>query len=68
MSKRVSRGIAGFMLALAVVFFVYALSHPEGSLPWGNWLTYLIYGIYLAVTVLLLIAPFSPGGAGGKTE
>ena len=40
------------MLVLAVVFFIYAVSHPEGSFPWSNWITYLIYGIYLAVTVL----------------
>lgn len=60
MSKKVSRGIAGFMLSLAVVFFVYALRHPEMSFPWGNWLTYLIYGIYLAVAILLLVAPFAP--------
>ena len=57
MSKRVSRGIAGFMLSLAVVFFVYALRHPEMSFPWGNCLTYLIYGVYLAVTALLFAAP-----------
>ena len=68
MNKRVSRGIAGFMLTLAVVFFVYALSHLEGNFPWSNWSTYLIYGIYLAVTVLLMIAPFSPGGTEGKPE
>ena len=55
MSKKVSRGIAGFMLVLAVVFFIYAVSHPEGSFPWSNWITYLIYGIYLAVTVLLAV-------------
>ena len=59
MSKKVSRGIAGFMLSLAVVFFAYALSHPETSFPWGNWLTYLIYGVYLAVAILLLIASFA---------
>lgn len=59
MSKKVSREIAGFMLSLAVVFFVYALRHPEMSFPWGNWLTYLIYGVYLAVTAVLFAAPQS---------
>ena len=66
MSKKVSRGIAGFMLVLAVVFFIYAVSHPEGSFPWSNWITDLIYGIYLAVTVLLFIAPFSSRQRGEK--
>ena len=66
MSKKVSRGIAGFMLVLAVVFFIYAVSHPEGSFPWSNWITYLIFGIYLAVTVLLFIAPFSSRQRGEK--
>ena len=63
MSKKVSRGIAGFMLVLAAVFFIYAVSHPEGSFPWSNWITYLIY---LAVTVLLFIAPFSSKQRGEK--
>ena len=46
--------------------FIYAVSHPEGSFPWSNWITYLIYGIYLAVTVLLFIAPFSLRQRGEK--
>ena len=57
MSKKVSRGSAGFMLVLAVVFFIYAVSHPEGSFPWSNTVTWLIYAVYATVTLVLLLAP-----------
>ena len=49
-------GIA--MLIIAVLFTAYALLHPEGSFPLNNSKTYVLYVLYLAVTVLLLISPF----------
>ena len=34
-----------------------ALNHPEMSFPWNNTITWLLYGLYILVTVMLLIAP-----------
>jgi len=45
------------MLIIAIVFIMYALNHPEMSFPWNNTITWLLYGVYFLVTVVLLIAP-----------
>lgn len=58
MNKKTSRIIAAVMLATAVVFLIFAFTHPEGSFPWSNKVTYTLYGIYVAVMVILFIAPF----------
>ena len=58
MSKKVSRIIGAVMLAAAVIFVIIALTHPEMSFPFSNAVTYCIYAVYAALTVLLLIAPF----------
>lgn len=58
MTKKISRIISAVMLAAAVLFFLYALNHPEGSFPWGNEITYILYGIYLIVMIVLAIVPF----------
>ncbi len=44
------------MLVVAIVFILYALTHPEASFPWSNTITYKIYGIYVLIMVLLFIA------------
>ncbi len=62
MSKKVSRIIGIIMLAAAVIFVIIALTHPEMSMPFNNGVTYAIYAIYAALTVLLLIAPFKKSG------
>ena len=57
MKKSTSR-IAGLvMLIIAVAFIMFAVSHPEMSFPWNNTITWLLYGLYVLVTVVLLIAP-----------
>lgn len=56
--KKTSRIIASAMLVVAVIFVVYALTHPELSFPWNNTVTYIIYCIYAVITLLLFIAPF----------
>ena len=58
MTKKISRIISAVMLAAAVLFFLYALNHPEVSFPWGNAITYTLYGVYLLVMVVLAVAPF----------
>ena len=57
MKKSTSR-IAGLvMLIIAVAFIMFAVSHPEMSFPWNNTIAWLLYGLYVLVTVVLLIAP-----------
>lgn len=57
MKKRISRIIGLTMLIIAIVFIMFALNHPEKSFPWSNTITWLLYGVYFLVTVVLLIAP-----------
>ena len=57
MKKSISRIIGVIMLIVAIVFIVFALNHPEKGFPWNNTITWLLYGIYFLVTVVLLIAP-----------
>ncbi len=56
--KKISRVIAGVMLAAAVCFVWFAMNHPELSWSWGNSVSYILYGIYAVAVVVLLIAPF----------
>ena len=56
MKKSISRIIGVIMLIAAIVFIVFALNHPEKSFPWNNTITWLLYGIYFLVAVVLLIA------------
>ena len=57
MKKSISRSIGVIMLIVAIVFIVFAVNHPEKSCPWNNTITWLLYGLYILVTVMLLIAP-----------
>ena len=57
MKKSISRIIGVIMLIVAIVFIVFALNHPEMSFPWNNTITWLLYGLYILVTVVLFIAP-----------
>ena len=57
MKKSISRIIGLIMLIIAIVFIMFALNHPEKSFLWSNTITWLLYGVYFLVTVVLLIAP-----------
>ena len=57
MKKSISRIIGLIMLIIAIVFIMFALNHPEKSFHWSNTITWLLYGVYFLVTVVLLIAP-----------
>ena len=57
MKKSISRIIGLIMLIIAIVFIMFALNHPEKSFPWNNTITWLLYGVYFFVIVVLLIAP-----------
>jgi len=58
MNKMVSRIIGSTMMFGAVGFLVFALTHPEASLPYDLKTTYAIYATYLATGVFFLVAPF----------
>ena len=57
MKKSASRIIGLLMLIIAVIFIMFALNHPEMSFPWNNTITWLLYGLYVLVIVVLFIAP-----------
>jgi uncharacterized membrane protein len=57
MKKSTSRIVGLVMLIIAVAFIAFALNHPEMSFPWNNTITWLLYGLYVLVTVVLFIAP-----------
>ena len=57
MKKSISRIIGLIMLIIAIVFIMFALNHPEMSFPLNNTITWLMYGVYFFVIVVLLIAP-----------
>lgn len=58
MTKKVSRVIGFIMLLVAIVFIVFAATHPEMGFAWSNATTYFLYCAYLIIMVILLIAPF----------
>ena len=57
MKKSISRIIGVIMLIVAIAFIIFALNHPEKSFLWRNRITWLLYGVYFLVTIVLLIAP-----------
>ena len=54
MTKRQSRLIALLMIIFAIGLICYALGHPEKAWPWPNWITNIIYFIYMAFGIKLL--------------
>lgn len=59
MSKLISRIIGGLMFLLAMIFICFAMMHPEFDWTTPLMAVYTIYGIYVLVMVVLLIAPFN---------
>ena len=57
MKRSISKIIGLTMFIIDIVFIMFALNHPEKSFPWSNTITWLLYGVYFLVTVVLLIAP-----------
>ena len=57
MKKSTSRIVGLVMLIIAFAFIMFAVNNPEMSFPWNNTITWLLYGLYVFVTVVLLIAP-----------
>lgn len=61
MDKKVSRIVAAVLLVIACAFVFLALANPQASFPWGNGITYTFYAVYIAVVVVLFIAPWKKG-------
>ena len=57
MKNNISRMIGLLMAVIAIVFVIFALNHPEMSFPWNNTVTWILYILYMIVTVGLLIMP-----------
>ncbi len=66
MKKKRSRRIAAIMLAAAVAFLIYALSHPETSWPWGNGISYILYGTYVVIMAVLFVSSLACLRKGAK--
>lgn len=63
--KKLLRRISLAMLIVAIVFLVYALTHPEfgtvfyiGTLEIGSTVWRVFYAVYAIVTVALFVASF----------
>ena len=46
------------LVVAAVGFVIYAMGHPELSLPWSVRLTHILYGLYVDVVILLFVLAF----------
>ncbi len=57
MTKKTLRIIAAVMLVIAAAFIVFALTHPNAAFPWSNTVSYILYGVYAAIMIVLFIAP-----------
>lgn len=53
----------GILCLLAAVFVGIALTHPELSFPWPNWVSYIMYGLYAVYTVLVFLMPRFKGAS-----
>lgn len=56
--------ILGTILCLlAAVFVIIALTHPELSFPWPNWVSCTMYGLYVIYTILVFLMPSLKGAS-----
>ena len=55
MKKSTSLIIGAALAAIAVCFVVYAAGHPEGSFPWNNRITFILYGAYVWLLMKFLV-------------
>lgn len=54
LSKFITYILSGSVLMLiAIAFILYAANNPQAFFPWGNSVTYVIYGVYGLLTGLV---------------
>ena len=51
--EKIFFGVGCLMVVVAIGFMVFALNHPEMSFTWSNNITYVIYVVYLVVTIFM---------------
>lgn len=50
--------IAGILLSLlGIGFIAFALTNPQLSFPWPNWVSYTFYAFYVIYTILIFCMP-----------
>lgn len=50
--------VFGIILSvLGLAFIVVALTNPQLSFPWPNWVSYTLYGFYAIYTILVFCMP-----------
>ena len=59
--RKMFRSIAWVMLIAAVIFLVYAVTHPTASFSWSNTITYALYAVYILVMLVLFVASRKKG-------
>lgn len=55
MKRKTSLAIGAVLTAIAVCLVLYAAGHPEASFPWGNRVTFMLYGAYVWLLMKFLI-------------
>ena len=53
----------GILCLLAAGFAAVALTHPELSFPWKNWVSYTLYALYAIYTILIFCMPKFKGAS-----
>lgn len=51
MEQKRARTTALVMMAVAMIFVIFAFTHPQSSWPWNNAVSYALYGVYLVTMV-----------------
>ena len=62
-SKKVYYILGGILCLLAAAFIAVALTHPELSFPWPNYVSYTMYVLYGIYTVLIFCMPKLKGAS-----
>lgn len=56
-NKKVFYVLGAVLSLIAGAFLCIALTNPQLSFPWPNWVSYIIYALYLVITVLVFCLP-----------
>lgn len=55
--------LGGILCLFAVVFVIVALTNPQLSFPWPNWVSYTMFALYVIYTVLVFLVPRFKGAS-----
>ena len=54
MKPKTARIISIIMLIGSFIFLEFVFTHPEATFPWGNTVTYILYGLYICAMVYFM--------------